>query len=39
MAGLLSGLEAFGLSNLDDIEVYEKEKQKKFVLVCEKDVL
>lgn len=29
MAGLLSGLEAFGLSNLDNIEVYEKEKQEK----------
>lgn len=29
MAGLLSGLEAFGLSNLDNIEVYEKEKQEQ----------
>lgn len=28
MAGLLSGLEAFGLSNLDNMEVFEKEEEK-----------
>jgi len=29
MAGLLSGLEAFGLKNLDNMEVFEKEESKK----------
>ncbi len=29
MAGILSGLEAFGLGNLSKMEVYEKEEEKK----------